>query len=97
MSEPEMQIFASVWDALEETPERAAALRLRSDLLYAIVTTIHGWGTTRPQVEARLGLTPSKLDDILRDHIDRLSLDELLVIANRAGVTVRVEPVPAAA
>ena len=92
-----MQMFASVWDALEQTPEQAAALRLRSDLLYAIVASIDRRSKTRAQVEAHLGLMPSRLDDLLQGRIDMLSLDDLVAIAGRAGVTIRVEAVPAAA
>ena len=97
MGELDTQTFASVWDALEDTPEQASALRLRSDLLYAIVTSIDSRDTTRTQVEALLGVTPSRLDDVLQGRIDALSLEDLVVLAGRAGVTIRVEAVPAAA
>lgn len=97
MEELGVQVFASVWDALEASPEQAMALRLRSDLLSAVKASIDGWSMTRAGVETRLGLTPSRLDDVLHGRIDALSLDELVVIAGRAGIVIRVEPVPAAA
>jgi predicted XRE-type DNA-binding protein len=36
MSDETIQHFASVWDALEETPEEAANMRLRSELAIAV-------------------------------------------------------------
>lgn len=97
MGEFDVHAFASVWDAIEETPEQAAALRLRSDLLHGIATSIERWGGTRVQVEARLGITSTRLDDLLQGRIDLLSLDDLVGLASRAGITIWIESVPAAA
>ena len=44
MSDAPVQGFASVWDALEETPEAAAHMRLRSELAIAVRAAVEGWG-----------------------------------------------------
>lgn len=40
------QVFASVWDALEDSPAEAANIRLRSELMIAIQKALAGWGLT---------------------------------------------------
>ena len=39
----ESQSFACVWDALESTPEAAAEMRARSDLLIALQDKVASW------------------------------------------------------
>ena len=40
------QRFSSVWDAIEDTPQRAASMRARSDLMLNLTEVIRerGWG-----------------------------------------------------
>lgn len=40
------QVFADVWDALEDSPAEAANMRLRSELMIAIQGTVASWGLT---------------------------------------------------
>ncbi len=90
MDEP-MQTFASVWDALEETPEEAANMRLRSELVDAIRSAVGAWQLTQAQAAARLGVTQPRLNDLLRGRIARFSLDALIGLAERSELTVRLE------
>jgi predicted XRE-type DNA-binding protein len=46
MTDEASQSFASVWDAIEETPEAAANMRRRSDLMVAIQSAVEGWHMT---------------------------------------------------
>jgi predicted XRE-type DNA-binding protein len=87
--EPE-QSFASVWDALAETPEEAANLRRRADLASAIREVVEGWGQSQAQAAARLGVTQPRLNDLLRGRLDRFSLDALIALAERAGLAVEM-------
>ena len=52
------QTFESVWDALADTPEEAANLRARSDLMDAIADIIaaKGWTQAEAVVETHLCL-----------------------------------------
>lgn len=50
-------VFASVWDALEDSPAKAASMRLRSELSIAIREAVAGWGATPAAVARRLGVT----------------------------------------
>jgi len=96
MDEP-VQTFANVWDALEETPEAAANMRLRSELANAIRGAVEGWQLTQAQSAARLGVTQPRLNDLLRGRLERFSLDALVGLADRAGLAVQIAIAPLAA
>lgn len=89
MDEP-IQTFASVWDALEETPEAAANMRLRSELANAIRNVVEGWQLTQAQSAARLGVTQPRLNDLLRGRLERFSLDAFVGLADRAGLAINI-------
>ena len=91
MTDEPVQKFASVWDALEETPGEAANMRLRSELTVAVRGVVDGWQLTQAQAAARLGVTQPRLNDLLRGRVDRFSLDALIGLAERAGLAVRME------
>jgi predicted XRE-type DNA-binding protein len=87
----ERQTFDNVFDALEETPEVAANMTLRSDLMRAIRREVQGWGGSQTASAARLGVTQPRLNDLLRNRINKFSLDALVTLASRAGLTVRLQ------
>ena len=91
MTDEPVQKFASVWDALEETPGEAANMRLRSELAVAVREVVDGWQLTQAQSATRLGVTQPRLNDLLRGRVDRFSLDALIGLAERAGLAVRME------
>lgn len=81
--------FDNVWDAIE--PAAAASMKARAQLLTAIRETVETWGGTQAAAAKRLGLTQPRMNDLLRGRISKFSLDALLDIAARAGLTVRVD------
>ena len=89
--------FESVWDAIEPTPAEAASMKARSEVMMAIRGIIDGWKATQIEAAKRLGMTQPHLDDLLRGRIDKFSLDALVDIATRAGLSVRVKTVRRAA
>ena len=91
------QIFASVWDALEDSPAEASNMRLRSDLMIAIQQAVATWDCTKADAARRFGTTQARLNSLLRGSIDGFSLDELTVFAARAGLTVHIRVERAAA
>jgi predicted XRE-type DNA-binding protein len=91
MTNEPIETFANVWDALEETPEAAANMTLRSDLMIAVSKAVDSWQLTQAQAAARLGVTQPRLNDLLRGRINRFSLDALIALAQRAGLTVHLE------
>jgi len=90
-----VQSFACVWDALTDSPAEAAAMRLRSDLLSAIGDAVEGWNVTRLVAAQHLDLTPPRLDELLGGSLGKFSINELIELATRAGLDVRVQVRPA--
>lgn len=86
-----VQVFESVWDALEAAPAEAANLRLRADLMIALSAKVTEWETTQVAAAQRLGITQPRLNDLMRGRIDRFSLDALVNLAARAGLVIRLE------
>jgi len=91
------QVFASVWDALEDSPAEAANMRLRSELMIAVQQMVDGWGVTQAEAAQRLDVTQPRLNDLLRGRIGKFSLDALILLAERAGLSVHVQIEQAAA
>jgi predicted XRE-type DNA-binding protein len=83
--------FASVWDAIEATPAAAANMKARAELMIALTETVGSWDVSQAAAAKRLGLTQPRLNDLLRGRITKFSLDALMALATRAGLSVRVE------
>jgi predicted XRE-type DNA-binding protein len=92
------QTFDNVFEALMDTPEQAANMTLRSDLMRAIRNEVHSWAEPQTTAAKRLGVSQPRLNDLLRNRINKFSLDALVTLACRAGLTVRLDvEAPAAA
>ncbi|MGE8101644.1 helix-turn-helix domain-containing protein [Pseudomonas fluorescens] len=98
MTERQIQTerFTSVWDALEDTPQQAANMRLRSRLMQELYKTIRAWELPQKDAAKRLGITQPRLNDVLNGKIDKFSLDSLvnLSAAARLGVDICFDPQP---
>jgi predicted XRE-type DNA-binding protein len=82
--------FANVWDALSDSPEEAATMKIRSEVMIAINDTIRTWNTTQARAASRLGVTQPRLNDLLQGKINKFSLDALMKLAARAGLKVKI-------
>jgi predicted XRE-type DNA-binding protein len=82
--------FASVWDAIEDNPEDAATMTMRSDVMIAIADRVRSWNTTQARAARRLGITQPRLNNLLKGKINKFSLDTLAPLATRAGLKVKV-------
>lgn len=91
MSTAKAKSYASVWDALAETPEEAANLRLRSALMQQITDHLRRKGWTQAEAAARCGVTQPRINDLLRGRIARFSLDALVNLAAALGLRVTVK------
>ncbi len=91
------QRFHSVWDAIERSPAQAANMKARGEMMVAIRDTVEGWGVTQAAAAKRLGLTQPRMNDLVRGRINKFSLDALINLAARGGLSVRVEVVRPAA
>ena len=89
MSKPES--YASVWDAIADTPGQAANLRSRAELMQKIAARLkqHNW--TQAEAASRCCLTQPRINDMLRGRVSRFSLDALVNIATALGCRVRLD------
>ncbi len=83
--------YATVWDALADTPEQAANLQARADLMRQIAELIHAEGWKQVEAANRSGVTQPRINDLLRGRVSRFSLDALVNIAAALGRRVSVE------
>jgi predicted XRE-type DNA-binding protein len=83
--------YATVWDALADTPEQAANLQARADLMRQIAELIQGEGWKQVEAAERCGVTQPRINDLLRGRVSRFSLDALVNIATALGRRVNVE------
>ena len=83
--------YKNVWDALADTPEQAANLRTRAELMFKIAAIVKESGWTQVEAAQRCGVTQPRMNDLLRGRVSRFSLDALVNIATAIGRRVRVE------
>ncbi len=88
--------YASIWDAVADTPEQAANLRARAELMRKIAAIVKESGWTQTEAAAHCGVTQPRMNELLRGRVSRFSLDALFNIAAAIGrrVTVEIEVSP---
>ena len=91
MNKVKSDTYASVWDAIANTPDEAANLRVRADLMAQIAAIVAQGGWTQVEAAGHCGVTQPRLNDLLRGRISRFSLDALVNIASALGRRVHVE------
>lgn len=87
--------YDSVWDALADTPEEAANLRARAELMRQIAAIVKKNGWTQAEGAQRCGITQPRMNDLLHGRVSRFSLDALVNIATAIGRRVRLNIVAA--
>ena len=88
--------FASVWDAIEDTPEEAENMKLRSGLMMGLKGHIARVGLNQSQAAKLFGVTQPRVSDLMRGKINLFSLDALVNMAAAAGLHVEMRVVEAA-
>ena len=91
----ENETFTSVWDAIADTPEQAANLRARSELMQQIAEIIKANNWKQADAATHCGVTQPRINDLLRGRVSRFSLDALVNIATALGRRVHLELEPA--
>jgi predicted XRE-type DNA-binding protein len=90
-----VKTYDSVWDALADSPEQAANLRARAELMQQIAAIIKKRRWTQTEAARHCGVTQPRINDLLRGRLSRFSLDALVNIAAAMGRQVHVELEPA--
>lgn len=82
--------FTSVWDAIEDTPEAAENMKLRSVLMMALKGQIARSGLSQAQAAKLLGVTQPRVSDLMRGKINLFALDALVNMATTAGLRIEM-------
>ncbi len=82
--------FSSVWDAIEDSPEDAENMKLRSSLMIALKTHLISSGLSQAQIAKLFGVTQPRVSDLLRGKINLFGLDALVNMAVAAGLRVKL-------
>jgi len=77
-------------------PEEVTILTMRADLMAQLRLLIERKGWTQARAAAALGVSQSRVSDLVRGKWDKFSLDMLLMLAARAGLQPRLMLVKAA-
>ena len=88
--------FASVWDAISDSPAEAENMKLRSSLMIALSEHIKRQGLTQAQAARLLGVSQPRVSDLNRGKIDLFSIDTLVNMLAAAGLRVEVQIAKAA-
>jgi predicted XRE-type DNA-binding protein len=90
MTKQKADTYESVWDAIADTPQEAANLRVRAELIEKIAALIDENKWTQIEAANRCGVTQPRINDLMRGRISRFSLDALVNIATAIGQKVHV-------
>ena len=73
MTKPKTDGYVSVWDAITDTPEEAANLRLHSELMDKITELIQKNNWKQLEAAKRYSVTQPGINELLRGRIARFA------------------------
>ena len=88
--------FASVWDAIEDTPEAAENMKLRSVLMTALKNHLTRTEMSQTQAAKLFGVTQPRVSDLMRGKINLFGLGALVNMATAAGLHIEMRVLEAA-
>lgn len=83
--------FNSIWDAIEDTPEQAENMKIRSALMRSIEARIRAEGLSQQKAAERFGVTQPRVSDLMCGKIEKFTIDTLVNMAVAAGLHVHVD------
>ena len=82
--------FSSVWDGIEDTPEEAENMKLRSALMMALKNHLSRTEMSQAQAAKLLGVIQPRVSDLMRGKINLFGLDALVSMATVAGLQIEM-------
>ena len=87
----ETDTFTTAWEAIADTPEQAANLQARAELMQQIADIIKTNDWKQADAAIYCGVTQPRINDLLRGRVSRFSLDALVNIATSLGRRVHMK------
>ena len=91
MSEAVINSSGNVFIDLGFSPDEAAILQMRADLMADLRKIIKAKRLTQAKAAQILGISQSRLSDLIRGKWERFSLEMLITLATRAGMHVTIK------
>jgi len=86
MKEKITRSSGNVFADLGFPPEEAAILAMRADLMAQLRLVVEKRNWTQVEAAKVLGISQSRVSDLMRGKWDKFSLDMLVTLATRAGL-----------
>jgi predicted XRE-type DNA-binding protein len=81
----------NVFIDLGYSPDEAAILQMRADLMADLRKLIKTKNLTQAKAAEILGVSQSRVSDLIRGKWERFSLEMLITLATRAGMHVTIQ------
>ena len=91
MSETIVNSSGNVFIDLGYSPDEAAILQIRADLMADVREFIKAKRLTQVKAAEILGVSQSRVSDLIRGKWERFSLEMLITLATRAGIRVTLK------
>ena len=91
MSEAVVHSSGNVFIDLGYPPDEAAIFQMRADLMADLRKFIKTKKLTQARAAEFLGVSQSRVSDLMRGKWDRFSLEMLITLATRAGMRVTLK------
>lgn len=91
MSEPVVDSSGNVFIDLGYSPDEAAILQMRADLMADIRKFIKTKKLTQAKAAEVLGVSQSRVSDLNRGKWEKFSLEMLIILATKAGMHVTLK------
>ncbi len=90
MKEHVVRSSGNVFTDLGYSPDEAAVLQMRADLMAELRNWIKAKGLTQARAAEILGVSQSRVSDLIRGKWERFSLEMLITLSTRAGMRLRL-------
>jgi predicted XRE-type DNA-binding protein len=91
MSKPIISSSGNVFVDFGYSPDEAAILQMRADLMADIRKSIKARRLTQAKAAEILGITQSRVSDLTRGKWEKFSLEMLITLATKAGMHVTLK------
>ena len=91
MSEAIVNSSGNVFIDLGYSPDEAAILQMRADLMADLRKFIKAKKLTQAKAAETLGISQSRVSDLIRGKWERFSLEMLITLATRVGMHVTLK------
>ena len=86
----ETQAYESAWDAIADSPEEAASLKLRAQLMDALEAYINRERITQKEAAKRFGVSRPRVSELVNGRISKFTIDKLVNMGARVGLSTQM-------